>query len=150
VIEHAKANFHGAQGQYADVKDQIPPGNLIAGDFFKTVVESEVYTMKWCLHDWDDANTIIILKNIRNAVRRRSLSRLVILESVLKDGHVGRMSSYADVNMMVAVGGQERDDMQWRKLADKTGWELRRSFSLRNACHVPSSSSPCGVQTKPY
>lgn len=133
VIEHAKANFHGARGQYADVKDQIPPENLIAGDFFKTVVESEVYTMKWCLHDWDDATTIIILKNIRNSVRRSSLSRLVILESVLKDGHVGRMSRYADMNMMVAVGGQERDEMQWRKLADQTEWELRRIFPLRNA-----------------
>jgi hypothetical protein len=133
VIEQARANFHSDEGLYADVADQIPLQNLIAGDFFKEVPASEVYAIKWCLHDWEDDKAIIILRNIRRAIVRGPTSRLVILESVLRDGHTGKMSRYADMNMMVAVGGMERDEAQWRRLASETGWQLRDIYPLRNA-----------------
>ncbi|KAF1950197.1 S-adenosyl-L-methionine-dependent methyltransferase [Byssothecium circinans] len=133
VIEQARANFHGPEGQYRDVSDQIPSENLIAGDFFVELPTSDVFTIKWCLHDWDDEKASIILTNIRKALKRSSKSRLVILESVLTDGHIGRMTRYADINMMVAVGGKERDEAEWRKLAEATGWKLRKIYPLRNA-----------------
>ncbi|PVI02648.1 S-adenosyl-L-methionine-dependent methyltransferase, partial [Periconia macrospinosa] len=133
VIEHARANFHGSEGQYRDVASQIPAENFIAGDFFVEIPPNDVYTIKWCLHDWDEENASIILTNIRKAIQRSSKSRLVILESVLDDGHVARMSRYADMNMYVAVGGKERDESQWRHLAETTGWSLRKIYSLRNA-----------------
>ncbi|RMZ66208.1 O-methyltransferase family 2 [Pyrenophora seminiperda CCB06] len=133
VIEQARQNFHSKEGQYNDVADQIPLENLIAGDFFKEVPSAEVYTIKWCLHDWDDEKASTILRNIRAAIKEGPKSRLVILESVLKDGYAGKMSRFADMNMMVAVGGMERDEMQWRNLADSTGWQLREVYPLRNA-----------------
>ncbi|KAI1778790.1 S-adenosyl-L-methionine-dependent methyltransferase [Hypoxylon cercidicola] len=142
VIEQARSNFHDPKGQYADVGNRIPPDNLIAGDFFQDVPPSEVYIMKWCLHDWNDEKARIILRNIRRALRKGPHSRLVILESVLKDGHMGRMSRYGDLNMMVAVGGREREEKQWRKLANETGWELRRICPLRNAW-------PCAIEFVP-
>ncbi|KAF2795572.1 S-adenosyl-L-methionine-dependent methyltransferase, partial [Melanomma pulvis-pyrius CBS 109.77] len=133
VIGQARENFHGPEGQYKDVADQIPIENLIAGDFFVELPASDVFTIKWCLHDWDDEKASIILTNIRKALKKSSKSRLVILESVLTDGHIGRMTRYADMNMMVAVGGKERDEAQWRKLAEATGWTLRKIYPLRNA-----------------
>lgn len=142
VIEQAKSNFHDPKGRYADVGDRIPPENLIAGDFFQEVPPSDVYIMKWCLHDWDDEKASIILKNIRKALRKSPRSRLVVLESVLRDGHMGRMSRYGDLNMMVAVGGREREEKQWKKLASETGWELRKIYPLRNAW-------PCAIEFIP-
>ena len=133
VIQQARDNFHSEQGQYNDVVDQIPPENLIAGDFFNEVPPSKVYTMKWCLHNWDDDKASVILRNIRAAIKEGPNSRLVILESVLKDGYAGKMSRYADMNMMVAVGGMERDETQWHTLARNTGWQLREIYPLRNA-----------------
>ncbi|KAI0402333.1 S-adenosyl-L-methionine-dependent methyltransferase [Xylaria palmicola] len=133
VIGQARANFHGPDGPYADVASQIPPENLIAGDFFHEVTPSDVYTMKWCLHNWDDEKAVHILKTIRRSIKRTERSRLVILESVIRDGHRGKISRYGDLNMMVAVGGGERDESQWRDLADRSGWELRKIYSLRNA-----------------
>ncbi|KAI0886474.1 S-adenosyl-L-methionine-dependent methyltransferase [Annulohypoxylon maeteangense] len=133
VIEQAHANFHGPEGQYSDVATQIPAENLVAGDFFDRVPESDVYVMKWCLHDWDDDKARVILKNIRASLKESAVSRLVILESVLRDGHMGRMSRYADLNMMVAVGGKERGEDEWRRLAEQTGWSLRKIYPLRNA-----------------
>ncbi|KAI0468893.1 S-adenosyl-L-methionine-dependent methyltransferase [Xylaria cf. heliscus] len=133
VIDQAKENFHGANGQYADVKHQIPPENLIAGDFFQEVTPSKVYTIKWCLHDWDDEKARAILRNIRKAILKSPQSRLIVLESVLRDGHMGRMSRYGDMNMMVAVSGKERDAREWRRLAASTGWRVRKICPLRNA-----------------
>ncbi|KAF2471774.1 S-adenosyl-L-methionine-dependent methyltransferase [Lindgomyces ingoldianus] len=133
VIQQAKSNFHSTDGQYAKVQDQIPEENLIAGDFFVEVPSSEVYVMKWCLHDWDDEKATIVLKNIRRAIKKGNRSRLVILESVLKSGDVGRLSRYADLNMMVAVGSKERDEEEWRALAAASGWQIRMIYDLRNA-----------------
>ncbi|KAF2179237.1 putative O-methyltransferase [Zopfia rhizophila CBS 207.26] len=142
VINQAKINFHTSDGQYTDVGKQLPMENLIAGDFMAEVPSFEVYTMKWCLHDWDDEKASIILKNIRRAIKMGDKSRLVILESALKDGHMGRMSRYGDINMMVAVSGKERDEKQWRALASETGWNLRKIYPLRNAW-------PCAIEFIP-
>ncbi|KAF2014420.1 putative O-methyltransferase [Aaosphaeria arxii CBS 175.79] len=132
-IEQARINFHGEAGEYKDVGSRVPEENLIIGDFLKEVPSFEIYTMKWCLHDWDDENATTILQNIRRAIRKTPLSRLVILESILQDGHTGRMSRYGDLNMMVAVGGRERDRSDWERLAGSSGWRLNRIFVLRNA-----------------
>lgn len=142
VIEQARANFHGDNGQYIDVGAQIPHENLITGDFFTMIPSFDVYTMKWCLHDWVDDKAVVILNNIRRAIKRTSKSRLIILESVLTDGHSSRLSRYADMNMMVAVGGKERDEAEWRILGEQSGWELRKVYSLRNAW-------PCAIEFVP-
>jgi hypothetical protein len=147
AIEQAKLNLHGEGGQYSDVGDRVALEDLVAGDFLVEVPSSEVYTMKWCLHDWNDENVILILKNIRRAIHQGHRSRLVILEAVLKDGHSGRISRYGDLNMMVAVGGQERDEEQWRKLATQTGWVLRKIYPLRNAW--PSAIEFIPVKVEP-
>ncbi|OTB04090.1 hypothetical protein M426DRAFT_321185 [Hypoxylon sp. CI-4A] len=142
VIEQARLNFHHPEGQYADVGDRIPPENLLPGDFFLGIPPSDVYVMKWCLHDWDDEKAGMILKNIRKALQKGPCSRLVILESVLRHGHTERLSRYGDLNMMVAVGGMEREESQWRRLANENGWELRKIYPLRNAW-------PCAIEFVP-
>ncbi|KAK5636793.1 hypothetical protein RRF57_012506 [Xylaria bambusicola] len=133
VIEQAWDNFHAPGGQYSDVAIQIPPENLVVGNFFDGIPANDVYTMKWCLHDWDDDKARIILRNIRISLRRSAVSRCIILESVLRDGYTERMSRYADLNMMVAVGGKERREDEWKRLAVETGWSLRKIYPLRNS-----------------
>lgn len=61
--------------------------------------------MKWCLHDWVDTKALKILKDIRNSIIKGLTSRLVIFESLLTDGRMGRLSRYGDVTMMVSVNG---------------------------------------------
>ncbi|POS75431.1 hypothetical protein DHEL01_v206173 [Diaporthe helianthi] len=142
VIEQAKSNFHGQDGQYADVGDRVAPEDLIAGNFFQEVPASEVYTMKWVLHDWNDEKAVNILRNIRQSVTKGPYSRLIIFESLLEDGNRGRLARYADMNMMIAVGGKERDEVSWRRLAEGTGWKLRNIYRLRNAW-------PCAIEFIP-
>ena len=132
VIEHITA-FFAPGGQFEDIGTRVPEGNLIAGDFLKSVPAFEVYTMKWVLHDWKDEDTLTILRNIRSAIVPGPKSRLVVLESILSDGQIGRLSRYGDINMMMTANGQERTEKQWRKLAEQSEWKVSGIYHLRNA-----------------
>ncbi|KAM0545777.1 hypothetical protein ACHAPJ_011201 [Fusarium lateritium] len=132
VIDHI-APFFAKGGHFEDLESRVPRKNLIAGNFLEAVPEYEVYTMKWCLHDWDDNTVVNILKNIRAAIVVTEISRLVVLESVLSDTRSGRLSVYGDINMMMTVNGQERTEDKWRMLAEKAGWRTERMYPLRNA-----------------
>jgi len=132
VIDHI-ASFYSAGGQYADLSPRVPVENLIAGDFLKSIPSFEVYTMKWVLHDWKDPEALTILQNIRKAILPGPKSRLVVLESILADGRMGRLSRYGDINMMMTAKGHERTEGQWRDLAERAGWRVTGIFYMRNA-----------------
>jgi gliotoxin/aspirochlorine biosynthesis O-methyltransferase len=132
VIDHVH-KFFQPDGLYADVGSRVADEHLIAGDFFKTIPTFPVYTMKWCLHDWKDEEALKILRNIRQAIKEGPKSRLVVLESVLGDGHSDRLSRYGDLNMMLTIGGRERRAEEWVSLAEQSGWEIVNIYNLRNA-----------------
>ncbi|KAJ6151365.1 hypothetical protein N7470_007959 [Penicillium chermesinum] len=140
VIEHARSLFR--DGKYADVGERVPEENLIAGDFLQSIPKFEFYTMKWCLHDWDDEKTATVLRNIRNAIQVTADSRLVVMESILADGRSSRLSRYGDLTMMVSADGQERTEAQWRSLAGRTGWQIWQIRTLRAAW-------PCAIEMRP-
>jgi hypothetical protein len=133
VIEHATKNFHSEDGEFVDVGDRVEKSNLIVGDFLVEVPAWEVYTMKWCLHDWDDSKALKVMGNIRQAITRGPKSRLIILESILAEGRMGRLSRYGDLIMAISANGQERTEAQWRSLAKQSGWEVKVIYHLRNA-----------------
>lgn len=132
VIDHIRPFFQQG-GKFEDVGERVSSQDLIHGDFFATVPSYEVYTMKWCLHDWHDADAIKILENIRRAIIPGEKSRLVVLESVMVDGEMGRLSRYGDINMMMTAKGQERSERDWCRLAESAGWDIVRIYPLRNA-----------------
>lgn len=133
VIKHARDLF-SPDGQYAEFEAQVPRDKLIPGDFLEWAPPSEVYTIKWVLHDWNDEDSVTILRNIRKAIINNGpASRLIVLESILCDGRMGRLSRYGDINMMMTAKGQERTEAQWRSLAKQSGWKVNQIFPLRNA-----------------
>ncbi|KAF2972984.1 hypothetical protein GQX73_g507 [Xylaria multiplex] len=134
VVEHARSAFHRKGGLYIDIGDRVSTGHLISGDFLKEVPSFAIYTMKWCLHDWEEEEAVLILKNVRSAIIQGPMSRLVVLESVLEDGHSQRLTRYADVHMMMMTGqGLERTEKDWHNLAGRSGWKIQAIYSLRNA-----------------
>ncbi|KAL9059847.1 MAG: hypothetical protein Q9162_000917 [Coniocarpon cinnabarinum] len=133
VIELARESFHGDDGAFSHLRGRVAWDDLIVGDFLTSVPPFEAYVMKWCLHDWNDETIVTILKNIRSAVMETSRSRLVIFESILRDERSARLSRYADINMMMTAGGQERDAMKWQQLAEASGWHLRQVYDLRTS-----------------
>lgn len=145
VIEHAKTLFHGEKAKYNDVAERIPPESFIGGNFFHSIPSFEVYTMKWVLHDWNDEESIVILRNIRKAIKAGTKSRLIIMEAILSNGRASRLSRYADINMMMTAKGRERTEDEWRGLAASSGWDVREIYNLRNAWFKAIELVPAGT-----
>ncbi|KAL2759303.1 hypothetical protein ACRALDRAFT_1067839 [Sodiomyces alcalophilus JCM 7366] len=131
VIDMVKPKFREADGAFADVGDRVVA--LHVGDFLKEVPAYEVYTMKWCLHNWVDEDVVRILSVVRKAIKETPRARMVIIESVLADGRSSRIWRYGDLTMMSTVNGQERTEASWRELAERSGWVVKGISPLRNA-----------------
>ncbi|MCJ1247520.1 hypothetical protein MMC30_004734 [Trapelia coarctata] len=132
VIEHIRPLFKEG-GQFADIGDRVSQDNLIPGDFFSKLSSYEVYVMKWCLLDWLDPEAIKILRNNREAMTQGEKSRLVVLESVMADSEMGRLSRYGDNSMMMTAKGQERTADDWQRLTKGAVWMIKDIHPLRNA-----------------
>lgn len=94
----------------------------VGGDFFQSVPEGDLYLLKLILHDWTDAQSETILRNIRAAIRPGG--HVAIIENILPDA-VGRHPGYLmDLNMMVMTGGRERTAGEFGALLERTGFRM--------------------------
>lgn len=90
------------------------------GDFFRTVPPgADVYMLKRIVHDWDDDEAIVILRNCREALRGEA--RLLIIDAVMKPGNEPDLNKFMDVNIMTLTGGRERTEHEFRRLCEVAG-----------------------------
>lgn len=87
----------------------------------------DVYTMKHIIHDWDDKQSVEILRNTAAAMHPGS--RLLLLEVVVPEDNSYNplktdFSSYFDLHMLVAVGGAERRPSEFKRILTRAGLEL--------------------------
>lgn len=83
--------------------------------------------MKHIIHDWDDDNSVAILRNIVAAMKPES--HLLILDVVVPEDNTynpfsTEFSTYFDLHMLVAVGGTERRPSEFRSILERAGLEL--------------------------
>jgi len=98
---------------------------LVPGDFFESVPSGgDAYFLKWVLHDWDDARSVALLKQVRSAIA--SDGRLFVIEAVIPPGNDPFLHKLVDVNMLVMTGGRERTEAEYRSLLATAGFELTR------------------------
>lgn len=102
---------------------------LVTGDFFEAVPEGgDVYLLKAVLHDWNDQQCAVILGNCRRAIAAGG--RLAIVERVmpryLDASPAHQAIARADLNMMLAQGGRERSEAEYRGLLGRAGFRLSR------------------------
>ena len=76
------------------------------------------------LHDWDDRQSITILKNCREVMRRGS--RVLVIERVVPEGNEASEAKLFDINMLVVTGGLERTESEYQKIFEAAGFELTR------------------------
>jgi hypothetical protein len=105
------------------------------GDFFRAVpAGGDLYLLKFILHDWDDASSIKLLKNILNAMSAKG--RLAIVELVLPQPNEPHIGPLMDLNMMVMTGGVERTAEEYGALLAKAGFRLERNAATRSPFSV--------------
>jgi hypothetical protein len=138
----------------------------VAGSFLDKVPEADIFVLRMVLHDWNDQQSALILKNIRfdsmllvcvdvrslmanrTAVARRDRmrphSRLVVIENVMPaEGEHSNLIPLSvevqDLHMMVMLDGKERTGQQFEKLFDDVGLTLMSSTPTRGIYHIMES-----------
>jgi O-methyltransferase domain len=122
--------------------DPPPEGRLqlVGGDFFSAVPASaDVYVMKWILHDWDDAACVRLLATCRRAMTPHS--RLLAIDLVIDSDRSDELAYALDLQMLVALGGQERTAAEFTALYDAAGLRLTRI--------IPTASMYCLIEGIP-
>jgi len=99
---------------------------VVAGDMFEAVPPgADAYALKSILHDWRDDEAVAILRTCRRAMTPDAA--VLILERVLPGpphGPESAASAFADLNMLVGPGGQERTRDEYAALLDRAGLRL--------------------------
>ena len=108
--------------------------SVLAGDFFASVPEADLYLLKHILHDWNDGQAVRILENCRHAMRPGG--RVIVIELLLGEiGEPGPAPSM-DLNMMVMLPGRERSLSEYRALLKQAGFRLDKSSPTRSSMAV--------------
>ncbi|MEZ5427856.1 MAG: methyltransferase [Pyrinomonadaceae bacterium] len=96
----------------------------VSGDFFREIpVEADIYLMKWIIHDWNDEQSVAILKNLARSAKPGA--RVLLIESVVEgDDNQPSMSKLMDLNMLVMTGGKERTEKEYADLFERSGFQL--------------------------
>ncbi|KAK3404643.1 hypothetical protein EUGRSUZ_K00950 [Eucalyptus grandis] len=96
----------------------------VGGDMFEAIPSADAVFMKWILHDWNDEDSVRILKNCRRAVAETN-GKVILAEVVLRpegDGLFDDTGIASDLTMITQTGGKERTEPEWKKLLEEGGF----------------------------
>jgi len=117
VVERARANI-----ETAGLVDRC---QVVAGSFFEAMPPgADAYLMRHIIHDWDDDQSVTILRNCRKAMG--DAGKLLVVEGIVPSGNEPSISKFFDLAMMVLPGGMERTEPQYRRLYEAAGFRLTR------------------------
>jgi hypothetical protein len=95
----------------------------VSGDFFAELpANGDAYLLKSIVHDWNDADSIRILKNVRRAIQPDG--KLLLVEFVIPHGNDPHPGKLTDINMLVSLGGRERTEAEFRDVLAQAGFRL--------------------------
>jgi SAM-dependent methyltransferase len=121
VAEGAKVHL-----QIEGVADR---SHFLAGDAFESIPSGyDAYIMKNVLHDWNDDKAAVLLERCRRAIPDHG--KLIIVDAVMVPGNDPHPAKWFDLHMMVALGGRERTEDEFRRLLRDAGFTLMMVKSL--------------------
>ena len=119
---------------------RLPPRcRAVAGDFFESVPEADLYILKSIIHDWDDRQSVKILRNCVRALRPKG--RVVLIERVIPEYGDPGAAALVDINMLVLLPGRERKASQFAELLRASGLRLDRISELASSLALIEASS---------
>ncbi|KAG9447751.1 hypothetical protein H6P81_013879 [Aristolochia fimbriata] len=126
------------------VADSVAPADsaldFIGGDMFRWIPPADTVFLKMILHNWDDAECVRILKKCKEAIpRREEGGKVIIVDMVLNSNRGDHLFTetqlFSDLLMCVNLTGKEREEAQWKKIFEDSG------FSHYNIVPVPALCS---------
>lgn len=110
----------------------------VAGDFFADVPEGDLYVLKAILHDWNDEQSVSILKNCRRRLRRGG--RVAIVEMVIPDDGRPSAAHLMDLNMLTMLPGRERTGSEYGRLLAASGLRFDRITDTHSPFQIIEAS----------
>ncbi|XVF39437.1 hypothetical protein PTKIN_Ptkin01aG0034600 [Pterospermum kingtungense] len=112
----------------------------VGGNMFEKVPPGEAIMLKWMLHAWSNENCIKILERCKEAIgSKEKAGKVIIIDTIIGNQEVDEMSVetklFFDMEMMVCVEGQERNEQEWSKLfvaAGFTSYKMHHILGLRS------------------
>lgn len=98
---------------------------LVGGSFFDSVPPADAYVLKSVIHDWDDEESVAILRTCRSAAGPDGV--LVLVEQLVDQAPDPVRTAFSDINMMVMPGGGERTTEEYAALLAAAGWTFTRA-----------------------
>lgn len=96
-----------------------------AGDFFTAVPEGgDFYVLKRVLHDWNDEDSLKILRACRAAMPEHA--RVLVVDAVIPPGNDQHASKLYDVAMMTIFDGKERTEAEFTRLLGEADLKVAR------------------------
>ena len=112
----------------------------VAGDFFAAVPPADAYIMTNVLHDWNDADSIAILRNCRAAMRPGG--RVLISDFVLRPVNEPDIGRLFDLEMLVLTdGGKERSEAEFEQILTASDLRLTRVIPLGGVCLIEARAA---------
>jgi hypothetical protein len=100
---------------------------FVGGSFFDSPPpRADAYFLQRVLHDWDDENSIRILRACANAAG--SPAKVLISEAIIPPGNDPFYGKLIDLHMLVMThGGKERTQEEYGELLSASGWTCQRT-----------------------
>ena len=108
---------------------------FVAGDLLEAIPAAagakDVYLLSAVLHGFDDATSIRVLRNLRQAIDN-SGARAAVLEMVVPESGADIASASFDMQMFVGCRGRERTLSEWKSIIGAGGMVLEEVVGLRS------------------
>ncbi|CAN6568940.1 unnamed protein product [Malus baccata var. baccata] len=132
----------------ADLQGTTHNLGFVGGDMFVEIPPANAILLKWILHDWNDEESVKILKKCREAIllskNDEGNKKIIIIDIVV--GHVDNKEKMVDkksietqlmfdVLMMSAFTGKERTESEWKTIflaAGFTHYNMTHMFGFRS------------------
>lgn len=107
----------------------------VSGDFFAELpANGDAYLLKSIVHDWNDTDSIRILKNVRRAMKPDG--KLLLVEFVIPSGNDPHPGKLIDINMLVSLGGRERTEAEFRDVLAHADFRLTQVIPISSGKSV--------------
>jgi O-methyltransferase domain/Dimerisation domain len=109
---------------------------VIGGDAFTAVpADYDTYLFSRVIHDWDDERTIAILTRCHQAMKPQG--KVLLVERVIPTDRTPELLVLeSDVIMLVAPGGKERTEAEYRALLEAAGFELTQLIQVLTQYYI--------------
>ncbi|GMH07279.1 hypothetical protein Nepgr_009119 [Nepenthes gracilis] len=114
---------------------------FVGGDMLKAIPQANAVLLKSVLHNWNDEECVMILKQCKEAIlKSNNRGKVIVIDIVLgnkNNDHDAQV--FFDLLMMTATTGKERNEEEWHKLfvdASFSGYKITSNLGIRSIIEV--------------